>query len=153
MWKRRIGSRNKNKKQNTHRRGKVSLEYVIFSLSSLVSKTSISISSWGRMGVISVSCKSAGLLLPPSTFSASIIALHSLDRFLGQRLASFSDPWRRSPPRAPLFSIDPNTHMLCEAADLSPSRGSWPVIWQRLTIAGGDWVPGPNRWTNQQAED
>lgn len=68
------------KQQNTHRGGKVSIEYgVIFSVSSPVSKTSIWISSWDRMGFFSVSPWSAGLLCvvtvpPPSTFSASITA-------------------------------------------------------------------------------
>lgn len=72
------------KQQNSHR-GKVSFEYgVIFSLSSLVSKTSIWISSWARMGFISVSPCSAGLLcivtvLPSRKLSASIIGPHSVD--------------------------------------------------------------------------
>lgn len=44
------------KQQNPHRGGKVSLEFgAIFSLSSLVSITSIWISSWERIGFISPS--------------------------------------------------------------------------------------------------
>lgn len=130
------------KKQNTHRGGKVSLEYgVIFSLSSLVSKTSIWNSSWGRMGFISVSPCSAVLLcgvtvLPPSTFSASIIGPHSVDRFLGQRLAhSLAPGGAHHHVPTHVFRRSKHTHV-CVAADLSPPRGSWPVIWQRLTIAG-----------------
>lgn len=121
------------KQQNPHRGGKVSLEFgAIFSLSSLVSRTSIWISSWGRMAFISVSPSSPGPLVPPSTFPASIIGPHSGDRFPGQRLASSSGPWRWSPPRVrPCLRLVQTDTNVCGSWPESPTR----VLDSHLTKA------------------